>query len=668
MTIDTQLYKLPSGLQTLIWGNHDIVPEFDPELTVIDTGSNGGLKLRYIRPYRWCYLDRLSLDSNFTSLKEKVKINPLSLCPHRAKIVHKLVSNLLIGSLNLRVFEGLSGAFDWIDQQHRDVELFRLGSTKKIYRDYTEQLRHRIQLSNVGSKAAGAIGYATAFRSQLSMAFLCAAAAGLDTSTVQSWAYRIPQKNRGPSRGLAAPKTTEADHAVAHAMHSRFFTAFSNAILNNAPPPIVVRLSDIGFEDVIFYSKKCNSANGWTRGGGKDLRTDWMPYFYRREGFYPGNFKEFNLLLATNGIESIENYSASYQKRQLNAQAFTYADLKYMANQATRHFGYLLLDEAGSNASTLATVNCSQTRLDKGLGATRLLAVKGRAGYEQQDQFVDRRFTQTVWKRYLELRAWKVQRLREEGFEAPQNGLFLISWQPQHEPYTLLTSGSLRVCTLWPSNGPALATRAARKHKTTNIIESSGGNVALASAMQAASPQTIERHYAYKNVIEATQHMSDYFELQAKSAALRQAGVTPVRFIEDGEETSTGHCDVQEDEGPQLIEGFEGTGIEPRCGAPLTCLFCVHFGLHATEEDLVRLLTIQRWVEVQTQLYASNIDESFAKYNPYIERIDQVLDELPKSSEELANLIRHTKALFSEGKRDPYWAAKINALLDLEAV
>ena len=240
--------------------------------------------------------------------------------------------------------------------------------------------------------------------------------------------------------------------------------------------------------------------------------------------------------------------------------------------------------------------------------------------------------------------------------------------QPRRDPYSPLRASNIRQCGLWPNNGPALATREARKHKTVNIIEGSGGNVALASAMQAVSSQTIERHYAHKNVIEATQHMSDYFELQAKSAALRYEGVNPVRVIEDGEDTSTGHCDVPEIEGPKLVEGFEGTGIEPRCGAPLTCLFCVHFGLHAMEEDLVRLLTIQRWVEVQTQLYASNLDEGFTKYSPYIERIDQVFDELPKSSEELAELVRRTKVLFAEGKRDAYWVAKINALLDLEAV
>ena len=82
----------------------------------------------------------------------------------------------------------------------------------------------------------------------------------------------------------------------------------------------------------------------------------------------------------------------------------------------------------------------------------------------------------------------------------------------------------------------------------------------------------------------------------------------------------------------------------------------------------MRLLTIQRWVEVQTQLYASNLDEGFTKYSPYIERIDQIFDELPKYNEELTELVRRTKVLFAGGRRDPYWVARINALLDLEAV
>lgn len=667
MTTAPQLYVLPNDLKTLTSDGYDAAPTFDPALIVIDTETYGGLKVRYIRPYRWCYLDRLSLDETVISSKERKKVNLSSLCPRRVEIVRKLITSTLNGSINQDITSRMSTTFDWIDQQGRGGELFSLESAKGLYRDYTEQLRHRMQLSNVGFKKKGTIGYKLANDYQLCMALICAAAIGFKSSTVRNWAYRIPQRGNGPSRRTPAPKVTETEHAVAHALHTRFFTAFSDAILRNTPPPVVVELSDIGFEDIIFYQENNNSANGWVRGR-KGLRTDWMPYFYGREGVFQGNLKAFDEFLAANGIESFGTESTPYRRLQRHAKEFSDLTRKYMANVATRHFGYLLIAEAGTNASTLATVDCSRTQLEKVLGASRLLAVKGRAGYEQQDQYVDRRFTQTTWKRYLDLRDWMKQRLGEKGHEAPRNGLFLLRMKCGKEPYYALGAHNMMQCSLWPNNGPALATREARKHKTVNILESSGGNVALASAMQVASTQTIQRHYSYKNVIEAAKQMSDYFEMQAKSAALRQAGVETFRIIEIGEDTSTGRCDVPAVEGPQLIEGFEDIGIEPRCGAPLTCLFCIHFGVHAIEEDLVRLLTIKRWVEVQTQLYASNIDDIFAKYGPYIQRIDQVFEELPKSSEVLFELVRRVKKRFAEGKRDPYWFAKTKALLDLETV
>ncbi len=668
MTVDAQRYELPSGIKTFTINEQYVVPEFDPALTIVDLGAGASAGRRLIRAYCWCYLDRLSLDSTVTSTKEKQKVNLISCCPQRVEIVRKLVSSALLRPVNLGVLAHISRAFGWIDQQSRNRDLLTLDSAKGLYQDYTAHLRHCIQLSNVGGKKADAIGYGHASHCQLGMALICAAATGLESSIVRSWAYFIPLRASGPSRAFPAPKTTEDEHAVAHALHTRFFIAFSDAILNNAPPPIVVELSDIGFEDVIFYSENHNSISGWAGGWGKYQGKDWTSYFYGRDGVFRGSRKDFDKLLATNGIEPFGNATSTYRSRQRRAKVFSEIDQRFIANMATRHAGYLLMAEAGSNASTLMTVDCSRVRLDQVLGASRLLAVKPRARYEQQPQFVDLRFVQTTWRRYLELREWMVQHQHEKGLEAPLNGFFLLRVKSKSQPYYPLNAANIMRLSIWPRNGPPLTTREARKHKTVSILEGSGGNMALASAMQLATPQTIEQHYAFKNVVEAAMQMSDYFEMQAKSAALRCAGVKPVRILGDGEDTSTGRCDAPKKAGPQLLEGFETMGIEPRCGAPLTCLFCTHFGIHAVVEDLVRLLTVKRWLEVQNQLYASNIDEGFAKYILYIERIDQVFEELPHSSEEFSELVRLAKAHFAEGKRDPYWLAKTNALLDLEAI
>lgn len=660
MTSGKQKYELPSNIQSITTSNCNTVPKFDAERTIIDTESPF---IGRVFAYRWCYLDRLSFIEKI-KINKKKQVNLSSLCPQRTEIVRKLILGEFTNP-NQLALRHVSQVFDWIDLLNRGEELHAIDSTKRLYQAFTKHLRHRIQLSNVGEKKAGAIGYGHACRSQSGMALICSMATGLSISVIRSWAYQIPLRNKSPARSLPTPGTTEKEHIQTHALHTRFFTAFCDAVLNNRPPPVVIELSDLGYDDLIFYKPGLNSAQRWNLGTTKSLTEETASHFYSREGVFQGSFKCFQELLAKNNIEPLQMTRQVFVTRQRHAQNFSDSDLRYMANVATRHFGYLLLAETGSNASTLATIDCSRVRLDKTLGASRLLAVKGRAGYKQEDQFVDLRFANTVWKRYLELRDWMVQCLRRERLEAPQHGLFLLKGKMGKKPYYPLNSASIRILNLWPKNGPPLNTRNARKHKIVIGLEHTDGNLALISGMQMVSTQTVERHYAFKNITDAAIQMSDYFNAQAKSATLRREGL-PVRIISGGDKTSTGHCEALEKDGPQLIKGFESTGILPRCEAPLTCLFCVHFGIHATAEDLLQLLTIKHWVEIQSRLYASSIDESFSKYVPYINRIDQIFEELPQSDKALSKIFLSAKTLFDQGIRNSYWEAKINALLDSE--
>lgn len=382
-------------------------------------------------------------------------------------------------------------------------------------------------------------------------------------------------------------------------------------------------------------------------------------FFYRREGLFEGKLKAFSALLAEHSIAPIQQRLFTNLK-QTN-RYFSSSTHRELANHAARHFGYLLLSEAGNNAAQLASVNCQTERLDKALGLASTRAIKGRTGFEEQDQHVDIRFAQTIWQQYLKMRNWMSQKLEV----SPELGVFLLSKKGAAIPYQLISHMSLRQLPLWPPNAPSLATRTARKHKIVNILESSGGNIMLAAGMQSVMPQTIERHYAFKNREEAVKVINKYFEAQAKAAELRSTGIKPVRIIEGGETTHTGICDSDED-GPMLISGFEELGIEPRCSAPITCMFCVHFALHADIEDILRLLTIKLWTEVQSRLSSVNIDDHFRKFSPYINRIQQILEELSNISGRISELTNDAFNQFERSERDPYWNAKIIALLEIE--
>lgn len=641
-------------LDTLPIHSFDIAPKFKPELTRLDQGQ--GKSPRHFYPYRVCYLDRRTLDSTINSLNERRKVNLSSLCAKRVSLIQPIIKGLLEGHSSIPKFNLIECALDWIDEQRRSEELYSLEGARRLYRDYTDIIHHRLRLSNVGD-AVQSIGFPMAQKLQSALAYVCAQACGHDIKVVQSWAKQIPQRKIGLNE-LPAPATTADEHALAYALHQRFFETFSQAVLNRNIPPVVVKLADLGFEDLIFYNQAANNAGGWSTNA-KGGRADWQPFFYRREGVFEGKPKAFNALLAEHFIMPIK--ANAFRLLQSNNRHFSQSALRDLANHATRHFGHLLMAETGNNATHLASINCQKIRLDKAVGLATTRAIKGRAGFEQQEQHMAPRFAHTTWKQYLKLRAWMTEKLEAP----PELGLFLLDKRSDRAPYHFVSGSSLPNLPLWPKGAPSLATRSARKHKTVNLLEGSSGNTALVAGMQYVTTGTIDRHYAFKNREEAAKIMSDYFTAQAKSAELRHLGIKPVRIIENGNAIHTGFCDDNEDR-PRLLEGYEDIGIEPRCGAPITCIFCVNFGIHADIEDVLRLLTIKLWVETQSRFKSINIDEHFQKFAPFLNRLQQILDELLNMSGEVSKRAIDALTQFEQGERDPYWRAKINALLDME--
>lgn len=650
---DTTIYTVPE-LITLPARSFDEAPDFKPELTRLENLGLG--KNCYSPTYRVCYLDRRSLDPTAKSLKERRKVNLSSLCARRVSLLQPIVKALLEGHSRIPAFESIESVLNWIDQHGRSAELYQLEGARKIYRDYTDHLHHRLRLSNVGESTESPC-FRMAQKLQTALIYVCGLACDQDPRVVQSWAIRIPVRMLGLNE-LPSPATTTHEHALAYALHQRFFDAFSQAVVDNIAPPVVVKLTDLGFEDLIYYSSIANNAGGWSTKGG---RTDWQHLFYRHDGVFEGKPREFNALLASHGIAPIK--TANFLRLKNNNRHFNLSELRELANHATRHFGHLLIAESGCNAAHLASIDCEMSRLDRAVGLAKARAIKGRASFEKQNQYVDVRFAQTTWRHFLKLRDWMSLQLETP----PVSGIFTLGVRSDRKPYNLVSSEALQQLPLWPASAPSLSTRPARKHKSVNILEASGGNIDLAAGMQSATPQTIERHYSFKNREEAEFVMRDYFDAQAKSAELRHRGIKPVRIIEGGETTHAGICDSNE-EGPELIEGFEGHEIQPRCGAPVTCIFCTKFALHADPKDIVRLLTIKLWVEVQSRQSAINIDDHFQKFTPYLNRIQQILDDLMNTDCEMSQRMKYAAECFHLGERDQYWQAKINALLDMQEI
>src|SRR6056300_1155776 len=196
MISNPAVYTLPD-LQTIPLGEFDVAPEFTPDTLVIDQKTRGST--RYARPYRVCYLDRRNLDATVSSTKELQKVNLLSLCSQRTTLMAKVCKALLEGHSNMPSFIHIEKALTWIDTKGRSHDLSEQETARQLYIDYTEHLRYRLRLSNVGqmkTEAEGSICYPTASIYQRALRYLCALALSTDNAVVEGWAIKIPQKKQ----------------------------------------------------------------------------------------------------------------------------------------------------------------------------------------------------------------------------------------------------------------------------------------------------------------------------------------------------------------------------------------------------------------------------------------------------------------------------------------
>lgn len=115
---------------------------------------------------------------------------------------------------------------------------------------------------------------------------------------------------------------------------------------------------------------------------------------------------------------------------------------------------------------------------------------------------------------------------------------------------------------------------------------------------------------------------------------------------------------------PSKIAATAAT-FEPNCANAASCLFCDNFLFHADEEDVRKLLSFRFFIQ-QIDFLSDTLDFYKNLYEPILERIDDIIDEISKISEltnELVREVDHTIKV--DGSIDSYWQSKLNQILDI---
>lgn len=203
---------------------------------------------------------------------------------------------------------------------------------------------------------------------------------------------------------------------------------------------------------------------------------------------------------------------------------------------------------------------------------------------------------------------------------------------------------------------PKIGYRQLRHYKSNYLLKEYG--LVVTSQLLQSRIGTIAKAYSSAEDEVATKEISAFYNLLSKSindaTKKRQQSIPP------------GHC-IKPGDAIPVVE-IEPEISQPVCSNFITCLFCKHFVIHATDNDLKKLLSLKYFLnEIRQQSIST---EEFNKLNgPTISKIESILTSISKISPDLAERISTIQAsVFGNEELSEYWGALLNQLVHLGAI
>lgn len=619
-----------------------------PERTIVQYKYNN------FHLYKMCYRKRMR-----GKVSTKACVVKSSLCATRVKIAEKIIRRLpqLPQSSVCRMLT----VYDWLDGNDKADLIHSEQGALETYYTYSESLYREARASAVQGKGRGR-GPLLAL--QNAMALLLSISSGLSMQIIKDSAVKITRHD-AYGKHQKRPAAQDVMQTV-WTLHLRHFETICSFIFDSLEPPLVVPREDIGYPDYKQWTPYLDSN-----------RLDLAKKENKATAMYFDENDEFIFdkdAAKARAKELNQRYKKSVHESHIAKIQLDRGWLKlHLIRKASIHFSHLLLLASGCNSEQLEYLDFSK-KLSNTQDAKRQIATKPRAGYAQKPVQFSANFLPS-WRKYL--------KLREIAIEAydPDFGNFGIPLPKEKE---FRDTGKTVLCQACSTNirlrrrdpgklgfPPGIEipiTRSARSFKTSNLLDSSSGNIPIVSKMMGRNPEVTRKHYAYNAFEDSARELTTFFDSLTKAASIKAKGYSPSAPIrESGARIHTGSCEAN-DATPSKIAGVTDMAPEPRCGAPVTCFFCEHFSHHADIHDIKLILSAKVWLQKQTKAISRNVDEHLSKFLPIMERIEDIIEDFRNQSDEYNLTYKRALSEIDAGNYSPYWRNKIDAFLSaLEA-
>ncbi|EPD6199309.1 hypothetical protein ACSCX3_000871 [Enterobacter hormaechei] len=334
---------------------------------------------------------------------------------------------------------------------------------------------------------------------------------------------------------------------------------------------------------------------------------------------------------AHHSIAKFNRLSHSYQKNDL-------------AITAMSSFAFLFIANTGMNPTQLLNILWDNVySVEKETIDFRI--IKHRANNKIVHFRITSNFIST-FKRYLELRLYFLNGKTSE---------FLIpSFNSKYNNHLNLDFISNKIKTIMDKikyDSSLITSREWRSMKAEWLIANTDPHVA--SKLLQNTENTISQHYSSGTYARQSEEMGNYLEQLSK-----------IKNISDEpylQKTPVGGC--KQPNSPLSIS--DNKFIKTNCIQPEGCLFCANYLIHVDRKDLQKILSCKYSIE-HTQSLAKTIDHWHLIYDPIIERIDEIIDQINIINPVLVAEV--TADVYVSQSLDSYWSHKLQMLHVIGAI
>ena len=578
-----------------------------------------------------------------------------------------LIKNILEAFLNKELSHGslynILGFIEWVDFSYpKNLDFNDINSKRECYKYYTNYLLEKRSHSNVRRRRGysnESITFSNARnKQQAALLTIVYSTSSLTKDIVKTWEIELKQS---PSEKAFSFSLNVKKALNTRDYHLHVFTSIYEHIISSNQNALKLQENKtIGLREFVVASNLVRDLYGKKYKNKTGIDT------YKLVFCKNGKLRFNNLEEAKKEIEKMIGksiiYSTYYKSIKLYSKIMNEEYMtsnnnygNFLFDIAIKSFCHIFLLDTGCNCESLRYLSLKSTKQLKKFGTKRILSYKNRIG-EKVIIYMTSKMVK-YWNMMIEINKWKFGSI-EDLFGIRISNKSLIT-------HRIISRRSGWYNDIFPDDALWVNAKEWRDY-STYITLSTTDDITFSALRHNHTVSTARKHYVKIDNAQALKSNHLFFKEMAKKVRLyKDNNIISIMMLDDKKsyKGKTGRCTGDL---PKALDGLDIDAKEPKCTTQIHCFFCKSYGLHASVDDIVMLLSIKKWLPIHGKFTSENADEYMVKYFPIIQRIDDILTDFSNRNNKYKDILELAMVKIKNGNLTPYWQAKINALNALE--